>query len=515
MNTATVYHRRRHSNRELPRMLAILFTLLLTAIPTLAADDEPLPRSTPEEQGLHSSDVMKFLDELITGRPGAEIHSVMVLRHGKVIAEAYPAPFSPEYAHTQYSASKTFTAAAVGLAVDSNLLRVTDRVGAILPGDMPGKVSPELADLTVHDLLTMSSGIVPDWEMRNLHRKWVNTWLSKPVSKPGAQFAYDSMDTYVLSAIVQKVTGQTVMDLMREHIFEPMGVTDAEWEQSPEGITTGGWGLYVRPEVMAKFGQLLLDGGRWGERQLLSPEWVKLMMTAHRRANPTTNYGYQMWECEHDGAWRADGAYGQYIVVCPRQDMVVVITECSSLGGGKNLAPIWEHLTSKALDEALPPSEESAILAERQGKYTLPLAAGTRSNRAGSMLQGHTFNLPANSLEWRSVTFRFAGDRLVLNIVTQTGRRYDVECGNGKWLTVHTDVCPPYSIRAIDRFRGITRYFAVAGSYGWLQDGTLTMHIVYPSWITAAYITFNPRTHTMTVKENYQTRPYTLRVTPD
>lgn len=509
MTTQTIYHRR----STLTRALTALLALILTATTAFAAGDEPLPRSTPEEQGMRSSDVMKFLDELITGREGAEIHSVMVLRHGKVIAEAYPAPFTSGYAQTLYSASKTFTAAAVGLAVESNLLRVTDRVGAILAGDMPKSVSPELAELTVHDLLTMASGIVPDWTMRNNHRNWVNTWLSKPVSKPGEHFAYDSMDTYVLSAIVQKVTGQTVMDYLREKLFEPMSVTDAEWEQSPEGITTGGWGLYVRPEVMAKFGQLLLDEGRWGDRQLLPAEWVKLMMTPHRRANPTTNYGYQMWECEHDGAWRADGAYGQYIVVCPRQDMVVVITECSSLGGGKNLAPIREYLTSKVTDIPMEPGEEAALLAERQGNYTLRIAAGTRSNRAGSALQGHTFTLPDNSLEWRSVTFRFLADRLVLNIVTSAGKRYDIECGNGRWLTVHTNVCPPYSIKAVDRFRGLTHYFAVSGSYGWLQDGTLTMHIVYPSWITAAYITFNPLTRSMTVKENYQTKPYTLRVT--
>lgn len=498
--------------RSLKAIAVTLCVLLFTAFGISA--QELLPRSTPEEQGMHSADVRAFLDAVVMQPDGAECHGAIVVRHGHVIGEAYPTPFTAAMPQTLYSCSKTFTAVAVGLAVDRNLLKVTDRVGALLPDKLPAGVSDNLANMTVSDLLTMSSGITPDWEMRNSHRNWTSTWLAKPVGIPGERFAYDSMDTYLLSAIVQRVTGKTVLENLNEHIFGPLGITDAEWELSPEGITTGGWGLHVRPEVMAKFGQLLLDNGRYEGRQLVSEEWVRQMMTPHRRANAKENYGYQMWECEREGAWRADGAYGQYIVILPRQDMVVVLTQCSGRGAGKSLAPVWEHLCEKARPEPLAPSEDAILLQTRQKEYYMKPAAGSRTHRNGTQLQGRSFSLSANSLDWRDVSFDFRPEMLVLDITTTSGEKYTIACGNERWMTTWTKVCPPYSIKAVDRFRGIRREFAVAGSYGWLPDGTLTVHVMYPSWITGAYMTINPKIRTMTVKENYQNKPYTVHLNP-
>lgn len=495
--------------------LLCLTAALVVFISARAAREGDLPRSTPEEQGLRSADVQAFLDAIVMQPEMAEGHSAIVVRHGHVVGEAYPAPFSADYAHTVYSVSKTFTAAAVGLAVDRGLLDVTDRVGDILKDRMPANIGPNLARMTVQDLLTMSSGITPDWKMRDNYSNWLSVWLRKPDNGPGEKFAYDSMCSYVLSAIVQRVTGQTVLEYLNEHILGPMGVTDAQWELSPEGICTGGWGMRVRPEVMAKFGLMLLDGGRYEGRRLLSEDWVSRMMTPHIRANSTEGYGYQMWQCGRFGAWRADGAFGQYIVVIPEKDMVVAMTQCSGRGPLKSLAPVWK-LAATAADNPLSPDEAAAeTLRKRQGSYSFLPVRGARSHRNGALIQGRTFALPwGNRTGWRSVTFSQRGDRMVLGVVTDGGRRYDVECGQGKWLTVRTPVPPPYSIKARGRFRGLRQDFAVSGSYAWLPDGSLCLAVLYPDWISAVYLTFAPDVSAMTVRQNYLPKPYTLTVRP-
>ena len=218
-----------------------------------------LERTTPEMQGVPSRAVEALFDSL-TSMPDVDIHSVMVLRHGKVIGEIYPQPFAPQYRHTVYSVSKTFTAAAVGIAISENRLRLTDRVAAFFPELLPDSISLRLAQITVDDLLTMRSGIIPDRELRNHATEWRRAFLAKPIKgEPGSSFNYDSLNSYMLSAIVQRVTGMTSFDYLNSHVFVPMGITDIAWELSPEGISTGGWGVYASSESLAMFGQLLLQ----------------------------------------------------------------------------------------------------------------------------------------------------------------------------------------------------------------------------------------------------------------
>ena len=308
-------------------LLSLLFCLLSGN--TAYSQINELPRSTPEQEGVPSAIVSALLDSLFN-IPQTDIHSVMMLRHGKVIAEVYPEPFKAEYQHTLYSCSKTFVSTAVGLAVDANLLRVTDRVATFFPDKLPTKVSPELASMTIHDLLIMASGIDPDGNLRADNTYWIKPLLAKTVKTSGKQFKYDSLCTYLLSAIVQQVTGKTVLAYLQEKIFADLHINKVSWEESPEGVTTGGWGLYLQPESLAKMGQLLLQKGQWNGKQLISETWVSQMMHTHIDTGDGRGYGYQMWEASKDGAYRADGRFGQYIVVMPKQDMVVVITQCSN-----------------------------------------------------------------------------------------------------------------------------------------------------------------------------------------
>ena len=233
-----------------------------------------LPRSSPEAQGVDSAGLLTFLDAL--ARSKHEFHSLMLVRHGHVVAEGWWAPYRPSAPHMLYSLSKSFTSTAVGLAVAEGKLSVNDRVVTFFPNDLPANVSEHLAALRVKDLLTMSVGHAQDstgslWSEEN----WVKKFLSLPIANvPGSTFLYNSGATYMLSAIVQKVTGQKVIDYLTPRLFVPLGIEGASWESCPRGINSGGWGLKLTTESLAKFGQLYLQNGMWNGRQILPATWV-------------------------------------------------------------------------------------------------------------------------------------------------------------------------------------------------------------------------------------------------
>ncbi len=292
------------------------------------------------------------------------IHSVMVLQHGKVVFEKWLGEGAPQKPHVLHSVSKTFTSTAVGLAVGEGLLSLDDKVISFFPDKVPANPSDNLRKMTVRHLLTMNCGHDAEPSVRRQEgADWVEGFLAWPVPyEPGTRFCYNSMGTYMLSAIVQKVSGQKVVDYLQTRLFDPLGIPKPRWEESPQGINCGGWGLYLRTEDLAKMGQLLLDKGRWRGRQILSPEWVqeassrqvpcqpagvKPDQLAERGLTPDKSdwvqgYGYQMWRCRHN-AFRADGAYGQYIIVMPDQDAVVVNTaQLGDMQAELNL--VWDYI---------------------------------------------------------------------------------------------------------------------------------------------------------------------------
>ena len=343
------------------------FILLLALLPLLlAAQVGDLPRSTPAAEGISTQAVIDMMDSLMA-LPECDIHHVMVVRHGKVVAELHPAPFRAEDSHTLYSASKTFVSLAVGCAIDDNLLRLDDRVMTFFPDKRTNRVSDNMAAMTVRDLLMMASGVKPDWTMRNNSMDWVKDWLAKPVDDaPGSLFQYDSMCTFMLSAIVQRVTGHTVLDYLNQKLFGPMHITVADWETSPDGINTGGWGLRVQAETMAKLGLLLLNKGQWEGRQLINADYVeaacsRLIDGGAKETTPPTDgnqgYGYQVWQSKWPGSYRADGAMGQYTVVVPQEDLVVVILGMK-LYGHEELACIWSQLMPGLKAEPLKPEKK-------------------------------------------------------------------------------------------------------------------------------------------------------------
>ena len=437
--------------------------------------------SSPESQGLKSENIQFCFDSLMNISHG-EIHGIVVMRHGKIVAELFPEPFKREFSHTLYSVSKTFVATAVGLAVDDNRLRISDRVMLFFPEFYRDTISDGWADMTIRDLLTMSSGFEPDWNMRNVQSDWVQSLLSKTVNHPGSHFKYDSMVSYLLSVIVQKVTGETVLDYLNKRIFSKIGIDDAEWEMSPEGYCVGGWGLRMSTLSMAKFGQFLLNCGRWNGEQLLSSSWVREMMSVQQHADKSRLYGYQIWKHDDiEGAFRADGALGQYIIVAPKEDMVIAITQCNRGNGILERQILNDWLLRKVSDKPL--QEGSAYQKLRSSCYSLPVAGG-KSLRAKYMkLLDKDIFLNQNSLGWKSIRLTSCGAQLKIEIETTTGEQMILHASNGKWGSDTTHVCPPYSINALGRFSGISRRFVVSSSYG-INNGTLCLKILFPNWIS-------------------------------
>ncbi|HEY3556312.1 MAG TPA: serine hydrolase [Kribbella sp.] len=308
-----------------------------------------LSRSTPEAQGLTAAALGSFVAALDAGE--SEIQTLMVLRHGQVVLEEAWAPYRLEDRHLLFSVSKSFTSTAVGLAVDAGLLSLDDPVISFFTADeLPETISDNLAAMTVRHLLTMTTGHSKDTvEALSRDRRMVKIFLGLDVEhEPGTVFVYNSGATYMLSAILQRLTGERLLDYLRPRLFEPLGISEATWQVSKEGITVGGWGLSINTESIACFGQLMLQHGVWKDEQLVPAEWFEAATSKQvpndNEENPDWKQGYsfQYWRGRHN-TYRADGAFGQFCIVVPEYDAVVVVTSASR-DAQQILDTVWDHL---------------------------------------------------------------------------------------------------------------------------------------------------------------------------
>jgi CubicO group peptidase (beta-lactamase class C family) len=340
-------------------LTSLLIALSLVSATRAKAASDALPRSTPEAQGISSQAILEFVEA--ADRSVNTFHSFMILRHGKVIAEGAWKPEKLDEPHVLNSVSKSFNSTAIGLAIQSGKLRLDDPVLKFFPADAPADPSENLKEMTVRDLLTMSGG--HETEPARGDSPTVKQFLAHPVVyKPGTHFLYNTIGSYVLSAIVTKVTGQTSLEYLKPRLFEPLGIESPRWDSSTEGNSLGGYGLFLRTEDIAKLGQLYLQKGRWHGKQLVSQEWIEEATSkqisnqneSHAKIGPDweEGYGFQFWRCRHN-AYRADGAGGQFIVVVPDQDVVVAITADSD-NMQAELDAIWDHLLPEFQTKSLP-----------------------------------------------------------------------------------------------------------------------------------------------------------------
>ena len=441
---------------------------------------QSLPRSTPESQGVSSRAILDLLED--AKRQHIELHSLMILRHGTVIAEGWWKPYAPEHLHTLFSLSKSFTSSAIGFAVTEGLLTEDDTVISFFPDDLPLEVSPNLARMRVHDLLSMSSGHADDTlgpQIWATPGNWVRTILAQPVPfEPGTHFVYNTGATFMLSAIIQKITSQNLLAYLEPRLLQPLGIEGATWESNPDGIAFGGFGMNARTEDIAKFGQLYLQKGVWNGRQILPESWIDRATRTHiDNADHSSNsglgndwgmgYGYQFWRCRH-GTYRGDGAFGQYCVVMPEQDAVIVITAgMADMAAGLNL--VWDHLLPNM--HALKLEEnvaDQAELASTLASLEMPLAKNVSSP---NVLFEQEFIVAENPYGLEQVAFKNLTNGVELILRNEHGTHH-LEYGFGTWQPNET------------RFDPVTTFGhdlprKVAGNAAWLGPDLLEVRLCY------------------------------------
>lgn len=330
----------------------------------------------PEEAGISSKGLLNYLDAVSAS--GQEPHAVMVLKNGKLACSFAYAPYDLHTPHVLYSLSKSFTSAAAGFAVADGLLRWDSRVIDVLAEEAPAEPDAWLSEVTLHHLLSMSSGLDPRSDRIPHNGNWARLVLSCGCNaQPGTRFHYNSHGSYLVSCMVQKVTGMNIRDYLMPRLFEPLGIPKPLWDESPQGACCGGWGLRLSCDSVARFGQCLLQNGLWNGKRILPEEWLEKATvfhtdTEHRTPAPTIEwaqgYCYQFWRCTDD-RYRADGMYGQLCIVAPKQNMVVAVV-AGMHNMAQEIALLNEHVFAH---EPLPSTEqERTELKQRLSKLAYP-----------------------------------------------------------------------------------------------------------------------------------------------
>ena len=409
-----------------------------------------LKRSTPEAEGIPSAAVLNFIRAVAQpfGHPLDAVQGFMLLRHGNVVAEGWWAPCGPQSPHSLYSLSKSFTSTGIGLAVAEGLLTVNDPVLKFFPDDAPAKPSKNLKAMRVRHLLSMNTGHKED-TTRHVFRgeddNWARVFLSLPVKyQPGEWFVYNTAATYMLSAIITKLTGETLLDYLRPRLFDPLGIENPVWETDPRGFNIGGTGLHIRTEDIARFGQMYLQKGMWQGKRIVPEKWIAEATKAtsdnrNTQSNPdwTVGYGYQFWRCQHE-AYRADGAFGQFCIVMPEQDAVLAI-----ISGVQDmqavLDKVWEHLLPAMQPRALPADPQAYNeLCDKLAVLSLPLSKGQLTSPIAEQWSGKTYQLKSNHLKLESVAIKFADKGSTLSVRDERGE-HRIQIGYSTWLKGTTD----------------------------------------------------------------------------
>jgi CubicO group peptidase (beta-lactamase class C family) len=439
-------------------------------------DPFSFPRATPESQGVASSSIRAFLSA--ANASDITWHSFMLVRHGKVIAEGWWHPFASTYVHSLYSLSKSFTSTAIGLLVKEGQLDIHSPLLSFFPNDAPDQASENLRQMTVRHLLMMNTGHDADTmpKMKAASETWTRTYLAQPVPlAPGSHFLYNTGNTYMLGAILHQVTGKTLQEYLGPRFFQPLGITGYDWETSPQGLNTGGYGLRVKTEDIAKLGQLYLQKGNWNGKVILPENWVQ-EATSFQTTSQTGNadwsqgYGYQFWRCTH-GAFRGDGAYGQYCIVMPELDAVLAVTS-QSHDMQKSLNIIWDHLPSAMQSGSLPENQqEQTGLQSDLNALTLPVVKGSTTSPLSVRYDQKTWAVAANDFDVQTVQLSFSDKNCQMSVVTGT-KRSVFTFGWENWLT--SDTRDLYVFKSGDLFPMPSR---VAGTATWSDDHSLLLNV--------------------------------------
>lgn len=424
--------------------------------------DTRLPRVRPHEVGLNAASILTFVKE---AEKQFGMHGFEVLRHGKVAACGWWKPYREEDTHVLFSMSKTFTATAIGIAMGEGLLSLSDRVLSFFPDVLPLAPCAGMEAMEVRHLLNMTTGhsAEPSFDGKGT---WVSQFLSSYVDRdPGTWWCYNSAATYMLSAIVQRVTGQKVTDYLKPRLFDPLGIDTYWWEESPEGIQTGGYGFNTRLETLAKLGQLYLQKGVWEGKRLLPEGWTEELsknriptLTAHHR-QARLGYGYQVWCCSEPGSFRGDGAFGQFSVVLPEKDMVLAIN-----AGEEHLLDILELAFETILPvvDTVSDSDTEEELRTYTASLMYALPHGDDNPQMEWRVHRKRYDFAPNRLGLESLMVSF-GEEAVLHL-TVDGKESAIPMGKEQWCYGQTQA--PWDASSIGTFV----FQDTAASYCWKED---------------------------------------------
>ena len=475
---------------------------------TLAAE-AGLPRASAQDLSLNPRAITQFIQD-ITNSSDTELHHLLIVKDGFVVTELHASPYRSVDPHNQFSVSKMLTALAVGLAVDDGCLSLDDRLVDIFPDKCPDNISSDLSAITVRHLLTMTSGKQVDTSIRDNCDDWVASWLALPGIAPGKQYKYDTMAAFVLSAALQRVTGASALDLLNEHIFQPMEIYDVEWELSPDGVNTGGWGVRCSTETMAMLGQLLLQGGQWNSQRLISSQWVSLMCTDRlldMGVEPTYaneyqfGYGYLLWRCSWDTAFRAEGNFGQFVIVDSDQRLVIAIN--GTIPDQSRMLVSVSRLIQNLSNQEYAPCDQQA-LDSLCHSFKLPQAIGNPWSATDSIIH---LSLSNNSLDIKNLFLLQENGGAKIVLVRKTAGTDTLALGYNEWLYTTMHSFPPYNIGARNRYSGMYQGFTAAANYAWQVGEKVEVMIHCVDWYSAVSLEIDLEGRQLSITSN-QTPSY-------
>ena len=442
------------------RAMSSSFGLLLCA-EGFAQTSSSLPASDPEKEGVPSAAIQSFIEHLEEDIDA--VHSFMILRHGRRIAQGWWTPFDERTPHLMHSLSKSFTSTAIGLAIGEGKLSLDDPVISFFPDDTPADPSWQLKAMRIRDLITMTTGHRKEPRLFNAKSHWVRAFLHSEVEfKPGTHFQYNSAATYMLSAILQSVTEERIVDYLDKRLFQPLEIKKPDWDLSPEGVNTGGWGLRITTEDIAKLGQLYLQKGVWKGNRILSEVWVQ-EATSKQTSNGSDpdndwdqGYGFQFWRCRNN-CYRGDGAFGQFCIVIPEHEAVVAITSGTNDMGGV-MEAVWDILLpSMRPDPIKPDTANIRSLAIKLKEMSLPAVEGNPRSPVSEELFQRIFKVSENEAGVNSVSFDLHGDDHRITVEMDHGKE-TLNLGTEKYIRSKMNHHLPFT-------QGMRRQIGASGAW--------------------------------------------------
>ena len=456
----------------------------------LSTSYQHLPRSLPEKEGIQSGRILRLLNTF--EEEGYELHSMMIAVNGKVITECHNLPYGPEYPHILHSLTKCFTNTAVGIAYSKGLLHLEDRVIDYFPEDIPSDPGENLSQMRIWDLITMRSGQsrgIGGNEWRPLKSSWVKAYFQNPVDcQPGSKYVYSSGNSYILSAIVQKVTGKTAYEYLQEHFIPQVGMRNFTWQKSPEGICSGGNGISMCIEDILKLAQVYLQKGWWEGKSLISEEWVdmalgnKEMVPQRKKDDPPYHFH---WTQLGPHTWAVSGMFGQQAIIVPPLQMAIAVTGVTADSSHIPAELASKILVEPTLEEGLNSEEkrEQEILRKKSISMSLLHQVASVGEHIDVKPGRYVYQVEDHPDQITQVALEFTKDQLIFSMTDDRGTHF-VPCGLDRWVRGASSITGSYLHHQYQ-----PDIVSTVAAAWWSAGDTISMEWRYPEMAFCDFLT--------------------------